>query len=66
MMILTDRTVSDERNRWHTQEDPVKVSMGFADGHVKAMPRKTRTGPTTTRAAPHAVDVDDKQINAMR
>ncbi len=32
----------DQRNLWHNRvdQDTFKVSMGFADGHVKAQPRK--------------------------
>ena len=26
---------------WHSKDDPMRVSMGFADGHVKNQPRKT-------------------------
>ncbi len=65
MMILTDRTVTAERNQWHRKGDPGKVSMGFADGHVKEMPRKTRTGSAGMRATPHAVDIDDTEADAM-
>lgn len=27
---------------WHSKDDPMRVSMGFADGHVKNQPRKTK------------------------
>lgn len=40
----------DMRHRWHNNDDPMKVSMGFADGHAKNQPRKTRRGlPTVER-----------------
>ena len=35
---------------WHSQSDPMRVSMGFADGHVKNQPRKT-SGAHFTKVA---------------
>ena len=55
------------RNLWHNLADQntFKVSMGFADGHVKAQPRRTGAGGRLHRL-PHDVDIDKEQVEEMR
>ncbi len=40
MIIITGRSASDPRNRWHNSTDPLQVSAVFADGHAAVIERK--------------------------
>ena len=45
LVILTDRTATDQRSWWHNDEEPLEVSIGYADGHADNVQRKTGVGP---------------------
>lgn len=44
LVILTDRKAKDRRNWWHNDEEPLEVSIGFADGHARNVQRKVGVG----------------------
>ena len=44
LVILTDRKAKDRRSWWHNDEEPLEVSIGYADGHADNVPRKIGVG----------------------
>jgi len=61
-IFLSNRKATDDSNRWHNAEEPLLVSMSFADGHAAEVPRKT--DGHNFKDSPH--DIDDEDIARWR
>lgn len=67
--IDSGRSASDDRHQWHNEDDPLRVNILFADGHVTEENRKLQADLPSGAAIGWPVDVNqsgiDQKIRAL-
>ncbi len=67
---LTGNVSIANRHRWHSDSDPMNISIAFADGHAKNMKRKTSGGSGSTGINRNPINsastLSTSQINTMQ
>ncbi|MEX0776985.1 MAG: prepilin-type N-terminal cleavage/methylation domain-containing protein [Phycisphaeraceae bacterium] len=52
IVLLDNRVSTDDRHRWHSDSEPLKANVAFADGHAATVSRKVGATPATPTATP--------------